>query len=184
MVQPLVAMLVLLLPQLARLLLCSPLPWVRAGIAATAPVARLARPFVQSSRRITAMKFGYTIAYVADVEASIAFCERAFGLARGFVHESGAYGELATGATTLAFAQHDTARGNLGHDYVSAETSKPPLGIEVGLVTDHVEAAYRRAVQAGAAALAPPQRKPWGQTVAFVRCPDGLLVELCTPAGN
>lgn len=129
------------------------------------------------------MKFGYTILYVADVEASIAFCERAFGLERGFVHESGAYGELATGATTLSFAQHDTARANLGRDYVEAAGSRQPLGMEVGLVTDDVEAAFRRAVDAGAKALAPPQRKPWGQTVAYVRCPDGLLVELCTPMG-
>lgn len=129
------------------------------------------------------MKLGYTILYVADVEASLSFCERAFGLARGYVHESGAYGELATGDTTLSFAQHDTARGNLGHDYVDAASSKQPLGMEIGLLTDDVEAAYRRAVDAGAAALNPPQRKPWGQTVAYVRCPDGLLVELCTPIG-
>ncbi|RZL31926.1 MAG: VOC family protein, partial [Rubrivivax sp.] len=25
-----------------------------------------------------------------------------------------------------------------------------------------------------------PVTKPWGQTVAYVRCPDGTLVELCT----
>ncbi|HEY1392310.1 MAG TPA: VOC family protein, partial [Methylibium sp.] len=130
------------------------------------------------------MKLGYTILYVADVEGSIAFCERAFGLQRGFVHESGAYGELATGATTLAFAQHETARGNLGHDYVDAAASKQPLGMEIGLVNEDVPAAYQRAVQAGAVALKDPQPKPWGQTIAYVRCPDGLLVELCTPMGD
>ena len=54
------------------------------------------------------MKFGYTIVYVADVAASLAFFERAFGLATRFVHESG-YGELETGATALAFASHELA---------------------------------------------------------------------------
>lgn len=129
------------------------------------------------------MKFGYTIVYVADVAASLDFFERAFGLARRFLHESGGYGELETGATTLSFAQHATARENLGRDYVAADRSALPLGVEVGLLTDDVPAACERAVGAGALLLKPPAVKPWGQTVAYLRCPDGTLVELCTPMG-
>jgi lactoylglutathione lyase len=129
------------------------------------------------------MKFAYTIAYVADVEASLSFFERAFGLARRFVAPGGGYGELETGATALAFAQHDTARGSLGHDYVAAEGSVQPLGMEIGLVADDVAAACERAVAAGATLLAAPKVKPWGQTVAYVRCPDGCLVELCSAMG-
>ncbi len=132
---------------------------------------------------MTAPSFAYTIVYVDDVEASLAFFEDAFGLARRFLVETGDYGELETGATALAFAQHDTARGNLGHDYVDAATSPAPLGIEIGLVVDDVPAACDRAVAAGAALLRPPTTKPWGQTVAYVRCPDGSLVELCTAVG-
>lgn len=29
--------------------------------------------------------------------------------------------------------------------------------------------------------IAAPLDKPWGQTISYVRCPDGTLVELCTP---
>lgn len=130
------------------------------------------------------MKLGYTIVYVSDVAASLAFFERAFGLPTRFLHERGTYGEVETGATTLSFAQHATARDNLGHDYVAADTSPQPLGVEIGLVTDDVTAACQRAVHAGAALLAAPSTKPWGQTVAYVRCPDGTLVELCTPVGG
>ncbi|KNZ34003.1 MAG: glyoxalase [Methylibium sp. NZG] len=129
------------------------------------------------------MKFAYTIVYVSDVAASLAFFERAFGLARRFLHEGGDYGELETGATTLSFASHATARGNLGRDYVAADRSDQPLGMEIGLVTDDVGASCDRAVQAGATLLTPPTVKPWGQTVAYVRCPDGTLVELCTAIG-
>ncbi len=129
------------------------------------------------------MRFGYTIVYVADPGASLDFFERAFGLARRFLHESGGYGELDTGATTLAFAQHDTARGNLGCAYVAADRSPQPLGIEIGLLTRDVPAAVQRAVAAGAALLKDASTKPWGQTVAYVRAPDGTLVELCTPMG-
>lgn len=129
------------------------------------------------------MQLGYTIVYVADPAASLAFFERAFGFARRFLHETGTYGELDTGATTLAFAQHAIARDNLGHDYVAADASAQPLGMEIGLLTTDVPAAVRRAVDAGAALLKPPVAKPWGQTVAYVRAPDGTLVELCTPIG-
>ena len=79
------------------------------------------------------MKFAYTIVYVPDVEASLAFFESAFGLSRRFIAPGGDYGELDTGATALAFAQHETARGNLGQDYLAADTSGLPLGVEIGL---------------------------------------------------
>ena len=129
------------------------------------------------------MKLAYTIVYVADPAASLDFFERAFGLQRRFLVEGGEYGELDTGATTLSFARHATARANLGQDYVAADTSALPLGIELGLVTDDVEVACARAVNAGAVLLKAPASKPWGQVVAYVRCADGTLVELCTAMG-
>lgn len=126
------------------------------------------------------MKFAYTIVYVRDVDASLRFFEQAFGLQRRFLHPSGAYGELDTGATALAFVDHATARDSVGRDYVAAEGSAAPLGMEVGLVTANVAAACDRALSAGATLIAEPVAKPWGQTVAYVRAPDGTLVELCT----
>ena len=129
------------------------------------------------------MRFAYTIAYVADVAASLDFFERAFGLQRRFLHESGSYGELDTGATTLAFAQHELARGNLGQAYAPIDADPRPPGLEIGLACADVPAAWQQALAAGAQALLPPTTKPWGQTVAYVRCPDGCLVELCTPMG-
>jgi lactoylglutathione lyase len=126
------------------------------------------------------MKFGYTIVYVADVAASLAFFDKAFGLKTRFVHESG-YGELDTGETTLAFATHELGRTNLPKGYVAADASSLPVGVEVAFITDSVDEAYARAIKAGAQAIAEPVRKPWGQTVAYLRCPDGTLVELCSP---
>ena len=49
------------------------------------------------------MRFGYTIVYVRDVADSVEFYERAFGLERRLLHESGQYAELETGSTALAF---------------------------------------------------------------------------------
>jgi catechol 2,3-dioxygenase-like lactoylglutathione lyase family enzyme len=127
------------------------------------------------------MKFGYTIVYVGDVPASIAFFEKAFGLHRRFLHESGMYGELETGATALSFASHELGAAHFPEGYVRADASPVPLGMEVALVTSDVAAAHARAVDAGARELKAPQPMPWGQTVSYVLCPDGTLVELCTP---
>ena len=127
------------------------------------------------------MKLGYTILYVSDVAASLKFHERAFGLTRRFLHESGTYGELDTGATTLAFAVHELGDGNFPGGHVRADRSQQPLGMEIGLVTGDVPAAHAAALAAGATELAPPTSKPWGQVVSYVRAPDGCLIELCTP---
>jgi lactoylglutathione lyase len=129
------------------------------------------------------MKLGYTIVYVKDVERTIAFFERAFGLLRRFVHESG-YGELATGETTLGFATHAMGAKNLPAGYVAADASAVPLGMEIALVTDDVAAAHAKALAEGAMELRPPAKKPWGQTVSYVRSPDGILIELCTLVGT
>lgn len=129
------------------------------------------------------MRLAYTILYVPDVSASLHFFEQAFGLRRSFLHESGTYGELDTGSTTLAFADHALGHANFPGGHVAAHSSPQPLGFEIALATDDVPVAHAVALAAGATELAAPQRKPWGQTVSYLRCPDGMLVELCTPMG-
>ena len=124
------------------------------------------------------MRFGYAIAYVEDPERSAAFWERAFGLKRRFVAEGGQYAEMETGATTLAFASNKLGETNLPGGFRRNDPAQPPAGGEVALVTEDVEAAFRSALGAGAAAVAEPKTKPWGQTVAYVRDPDGVLVEI------
>jgi len=127
------------------------------------------------------MEFGYTIVYVTDVGASLRFFEQAFGIQTRFADDTGTYGELETGSTALAFAAHELADSNYEGGHVRGDESALPLGVEIALVTDDVAAAHQRAVQAGATELAKPTAKPWGQVVSYVRCPDGTLVELCTP---
>jgi lactoylglutathione lyase len=127
------------------------------------------------------MKLGYTIVYTPDVAASLVFFERAFGLQRRFLHEGGDYGELATGETTLAFAAHTLGQAHFPAGYVKAHESALPLGMEIALVTPDVPAAHSKALHAGARELKAPETMPWGQTVSWLRCPDGCLVELCTP---
>jgi catechol 2,3-dioxygenase-like lactoylglutathione lyase family enzyme len=130
------------------------------------------------------MKLGYTIVYVPNVAASLTFFEDTFGLSRRFLHESGDYGELETGETTLAFASHELGNTNFPAGFVAASESSKPLGVEIALVTPSVAQAHAKALAAGATELKAPETKPWGQVVSYVRCPDGTLVEICSPVGG
>jgi lactoylglutathione lyase len=127
------------------------------------------------------MKLGYTIIYVPSVESSLRFHEQAFGLVRRFLHESGDYGELSTGETTLSFASHALGKANFPAGHIQASESMLPLGMEIALVTEDVAMAHESALSHGATEMAAPSQKPWGQVVSYVRAPDGTLIELCTP---
>jgi lactoylglutathione lyase len=131
-------------------------------------------------KSVVLMKFGYTIIYVPDVTASLVFFEKAFGFSLRFLHESGDYGELETGETTLAFASHELGAINLPSGFIAANTSEPPLGMEIAFVTTSVAEAHSQALVVGAIEVKAPESKPWGQIVSYVRCPDGTLVELCS----
>jgi len=129
------------------------------------------------------VSLGYVILYVENVADSLTFYEQAFGLTRRFFNDDNgnAYGELETGAARLAFASLQMAEAHLKMEVVAASLNKPPLGVEIALVTDDVPALYARAVKAGAIAISEPAAKPWGQMVAYVRDNSGHLVELCSP---
>ena len=129
------------------------------------------------------MQLGYVILHVPDVAEAVAFYERAFNLTRRFVHDSGHYAETETGATALAFASHALIQAN-GLPLRSAGPDALPFGAEIALVTENVEAAFRRALDAGASAAVEPAARPWGQVVGYVRDLNGVLVELCTPVAG
>lgn len=124
-------------------------------------------------------RLGFVLLYTPSVPQKIAFYEKAFGVERKYIAENEAYGELA-GAVPISFVKEDFARQN-GTDFTPARPENKPAAVEIGFVFDDVDAAYQRAVKAGARAVSPPAKKPWGQTVAYVRDDDGVLVEICTP---
>ena len=127
------------------------------------------------------VKFGYTIYYVSNVTETLVFFETAFNMKRRFLTEEQDYGELETGETVLAFATHELGKTNFSGSYLSATDSDQPLGVEIALITDDVNLAHSSALEHGAKELKKPEQKPWGQSVSYVRCPSGILLELCTP---
>ncbi|TCV85842.1 VOC family protein [Sulfurirhabdus autotrophica] len=130
------------------------------------------------------MKFGYTIVFVSSVTEALAFYKEAFGFGTRFVDDTGQYGELETGTTTLAFASHAMGEMNFGEQFQNAAPNAASFGVALAFVVEDVASAYARATAAGATPITEPVKKPWGQIVAYVRAKDGELIELCSPMGG
>lgn len=126
------------------------------------------------------MIYRYTILYVASVPETLKFYKAAFGFDIGFLHEGGDYGELITGDTKLAFSSH-ALMATIGQDVATEPPAKPSY--ELAFETEDVGAALARAIDAGAVLVKPITDMPWGQTIAYVRAPEGTLIEICTPVG-
>jgi len=73
------------------------------------------------------------------------------------------------------------AGSNIKDGFIESNLSNKPFGIEIGFTTDNVEETLKAIVLAGGTILENPKTKPWGQVVAYVRDPDGFLIEICTP---
>lgn len=130
--------------------------------------------------RENTMRFGYTIIYVSDVESTINFYKNAFNFELNFLHESKQYGELNTGDTKIAFASNEMAQSN-GVKFVANNLKNDAAGFEIALITSDVKYAYKHATDNGAIAVTEPILKPWGQEVAYVRDPNGIIIEICSP---
>lgn len=127
------------------------------------------------------MIYGYTIFYVSDVGATISFYEHAFAFQRKFVTPENDYGELVTGSTTLAFASIDLGTSNFKKGFKPIQSKELPMGVEIAFVSDDISTDFQRAVEAGAEVYEPIVTKPWGQQVGYLRDPNGILIEMCTP---
>lgn len=129
---------------------------------------------------------GYVSYYVSDVASALDFYVQAFGLEQRFLTPEHDYGELATGDTVLSFVAHELADHNLSAagGFVPLDAATGPVGATIVLITDDVPAAVEAAVAAGARPYTDPVDKPWGQTVAYVVDPSGILVELATPVAS
>lgn len=127
------------------------------------------------------MRLGYVILYVPNVAKSMDFYEQAFGLEKGFFHESGVFGEMATGMTKLAFCEKGLASESCAMPVDTAGEISDKRSSEIAFVIENVDQCFEKAVQAGAAPKVEPHDKPWGQRIAYVLDPDGNLVEICSP---
>lgn len=122
----------------------------------------------------------HIIYYVKNVQNAVNFYQKALNMKLNFMHESGAYAELAAGQISLAFAQDALGAENLPQGYYKNDLQSLPAGCEIVFTTDDVDATTKKALQEGAVIVVPPKQKPWGQTVAYVRDPEGILIEIAS----
>ena len=134
---------------------------------------------------MTKVSLEYIIFYVDDVAGTVSFFEAAFGLDRRFVTAENDYGEVETGASTLAFVSLELARTNLDEagGFIPPNEHKPAPA-SITLVTTDVAGAVAAAIAAGGRTYTDPVDKPWGQTVAYVLGPSNLLIEIATPVAT
>lgn len=130
------------------------------------------------------IKYAYTILYVPEVEKAVAFYESAFDFSRKFITPEGDYGEVLSGETTLAFASLELGQSNFNEGFITSNAKAKPFGIELVFATEEIEKVVPQAIAAGAIELEKITNKPWGQKVAYVKDPNGFLIEICTPMKN
>ena len=126
-------------------------------------------------------RLGWVIVYVPEIEAALAFYERAFGMTRRFAVDT--YGELDTGSTVARRSRPSrSAKQNFAGGVARPAADATPFNVELALVSTSTPP-FAHAVESGATALAEPKDKPQGQRVGWVRDPFGTLIEIASPLG-
>ena len=116
----------------------------------------------------------YVVLVVADLDRALAFYTGPLGLPLS--HRAEAYAQLDAGTTRLSLYDRAAMASTLGTELAAPDPSAPAF--ELGFKVDDCDAAFDEVVAAGASAVTPPTTRPWGQRTAYVRDPDGNLVEL------
>jgi len=116
----------------------------------------------------------YVVIVVEDVGRALDFYTRVLGLELG--HRSGPFAQLSTGSTRVALYAREAMAATLGFPIAPADPYAP--GFELGFKVADVDAAYAELLARGARSATPPTDRPWGQRTAYVRDPDGHLIEL------
>lgn len=116
----------------------------------------------------------YVVLIVEDLERSLRFYVELLGLRLG--HRSGSYAQLDTGRTRLALYERRDMSKTVGSRLRATPRDAP--GFEIGFKVPDVDRAFEELVRCGATPMTPPTERAWGQRTAYVRDPDGHLIEL------
>jgi lactoylglutathione lyase len=122
----------------------------------------------------------YVVLVVEDLDRALGFYCDVLGLPLG--HRSGPFAQLATGTTRVALYERPAMASTLGRVLEAPSPDAP--GFELGFKVADCDAAYGELVTAGATRAVPPTDRAWGQRTAYVRDPDGHLVELAQDLGR
>lgn len=115
----------------------------------------------------------YVIVIVQDLDRALDFYTGILGLTLG--HRSGDYAQLDTGATRLALYTRAAMEKTLHMALKRPAYNAPEF--EIGFKVGDVDGVYNRLIADGAEPVVAPADRFWGQRTAYVRDPDGHLIE-------
>lgn len=116
----------------------------------------------------------YVVLIVEDLDRALAFYCGAVGLT--LKHRSDPYAQLDTGTTRLGLYQRAAMAATLGGPLEPPAADAPAF--ELGFKVEDCDGAFEELLALGAPPVARPTTRPWGQRTAYVRDPDGNLIEL------
>ena len=119
----------------------------------------------------------YTVLIVEDLDRAVDFYTGALGISLS--HRTAGYAQLITGTTRLALYTREAMSATLDLELEPPARNAP--GFEIGFLVADVDAAFADIVAAGAEPVKPPMDRFWGQRTAYLRDPDGHLIELVEP---
>lgn len=122
----------------------------------------------------------YLILIVEDLDRALGFYVDVLGLRVG--HRSGDYAQLDTGTTRLALYTRSAMAKTLGMALDPPLSNAP--GFELGFKVSDVDAGFAELIARGAQPVMPPTDRFWGQRTAYLRDPDGHLIELAQDVGR
>jgi len=116
----------------------------------------------------------YTVLIVEELDRSVAFYSEVLGISLS--HQTSGYAQLITGQTRLALYTRESMSATLGQELEAPARNAPSS--EIGFLVADVDEAYQVITERGAESVKEPTDRFWGQRTAYVRDPDGHLIEL------
>ena len=122
----------------------------------------------------------YVVLIVADLERAVSFYTRSVGLE--LQHRAERYAQMKAGTTRLSLYTRDAMAETLGIALDAPSPAAPAF--EIGFKVTDCDAAFAELVTAGAPPVVARTTRAWGQRTAYVRDPDGNLIELAQDLGR
>jgi predicted enzyme related to lactoylglutathione lyase len=114
-------------------------------------------------------KLAYVRVFVSDFERAVRFYSETLGMTPGFRSDEMRWCQFETGEAALAIE---------GADPDDEDDEFQPGFLAISLQVEDIQAVYEDLVAKGVEFLGPPERMPWGRTLAHFKDPDGNVLTL------